>query len=97
MIRDLFLLCDQILRECENSYLMSFLSTREVIERMNPPPPEIFISLHADRRPDSNTHHGCLGLPTINSEVVFLYPTKQNKQVKGKLLQAIATQIVGVV
>ena len=86
MIRDLFLLCDQILRECENSYLMSFLSTREVIERMNPPPPEIFISLHADRRPDSNTHHGRLGLPTINSEVAILLPNEADQASKREVV-----------
>lgn len=74
--RELYLMLfdqlQQILTECQNTYLMSFLSVREVIQRMNVPPEELRIAIHADIRP-MDEHIRRYNLPEC-SEISILMP-----------------------
>ena len=78
MVRDrdkylaIFAQLQQCLTDCNNSYLVSFLSVREVIQQMNVPPEKLKIAIHAERRP-SGEHIRRFNLPEC-SEISILMP-----------------------
>ena len=61
-----------MLLDCGNTYITSFLSINEYIQRMQIPPENLRISIHADVRP-STEHSGRYNLPQV-SEVAILMP-----------------------
>jgi len=95
-----FALCQTIHQElisCGNTYLQSFLAIPQVIERLQAPPQEIRISIHADCRP-SQTHIGRYGLPQC-CEVAILMPNEVAPTDKRQIVvqyregQAVGTQL----
>ena len=68
-----FQLLHDTLLECNNSYLMSFLSMKEYIEDNNLNPLDLNFEIHATETPPNNAHPGRYNLPTV-SEVSLLMP-----------------------
>jgi hypothetical protein len=61
-----------MLLNCQNTYITSFLSIHEYIQRIQVPPDNLCISIHADIRPSAE-HSGRYNLPQ-GSEVAILMP-----------------------
>ena len=63
----------QALLQCPNTYLLSFLSVNEYIQREQIQPNNLRIAIHADIRPDNAQHQRQYNLPEC-SEVAILMP-----------------------
>jgi hypothetical protein len=68
----LFQRLHEMLLNCQNTYITSFLSIHEYIQRIEVPPDNLRISIHADIR-SSAEHSGRYNLPQ-GSEVAILMP-----------------------
>jgi hypothetical protein len=81
----------QILHQClteHHSYIQSFLTVKEYLDRLEVNPTELCIQLHATSRPGNGEHPGRYHLPTA-PEISLLMPTNPPADAMRSIICAV--------